>query len=215
VYFRDVAGAAFNIVVTTSDVSWVHEPGGATGFYLVTAVFGGVEYACIDTLSTVPVWSAEMTVPELNTDPTQAGYGWNRTSGTASLYDMRSAGSAQSVDWYVTDFAAGSAGPEYCIASPDITRGSDPGAAGVVPNAAWHVVAIAKVTGAENDPLPAHSTQVYAQYQEIDHTPFLHAVYTEDGYYALVKTRSVNRSTGEVYITGWFQLVRGLRLIKH
>jgi hypothetical protein len=201
----------FDTVTTTSAT---HDPAGKTGAYKVVAMFGSTEYAAASAPSSAPIANAATSLSELNASG-NSGYGWAKTAGTATTYSMTQAANAASIDIYLTDFATGFAGPEYSIASPDIARGSDPGATGVVPDAAWRVNAIAKVTGSENDPLPVHSTTTYAQYQEIDQTPFLMAVYTADGYYALIHLDSKNLGSGTVQTKSWYQAVKGLRLIQH
>ncbi len=216
VLFKDVRATSFTEIDTTKDVSVIHNPQGATGHYKVKAKFGSNEYES-DVVSTVPVATTTKTLAELNAAGS-SGYGWYRSgtdAGKAATFSMTQAANAANVDVYLTDFATGYTGTEYCIASPDIARGSDPGAAGVVPEGAWRVNAIAKGITDENAPLPAHSATVYAQYQEIDQTPFLIAVYTADKYYALLKIESRNTGDGTVQVSSWFQLIPQLRLIKH
>ena len=216
VYFKAVGAADYEMIannVTTT--SFVHDPSGKTGTYKVAAKFGSEEYTSPTTVSTVPVPTSVVTLAELNAAG-NSGYGWSRTNGNGATYSMTQAANAANVDVYLTDFATGYAGPEYCIASPDIARADDPGAAGVVPEAAWRMNAIAKGLTNENAPLPAHTDISYAQYQEIDQTPFLIAVYTKaDEYYALLKIDSQNTGNGTVQVWSWFQLVKGLRLIQH
>ncbi len=214
VYFMETGTTAYVPFDTVTTTEATHNPAGKTGSYKVVAMFGSTEYAAATTRSTVPADNGPTSLSELNAAG-NSGYGWAKTTGTATTYSMTQAGNATSVDIYLTDFATGFAGPEYSIASPDIARGDDPGAAGVVPEGAWRVNAIAKVTGTENDPLPEHSNTVYAQYQEIDQTPFLMAVYTADGYYALIHLDSKNLGSGTVQIKSWYQTVKGLRLIQH
>ncbi len=215
VYFKETGTTAEVPACTVTVTEATHNPAGKTGSYKVVALFGSTEYAATTTPSTAPVANAATSLSELNAAG-NSGYGWTKTAGTATTYSMTQAGNAASVDIYLTDFATGFAGPEYCIASPDIAVGSDPGAAGVVPTGAWRVNAIAKVAGAENDPLPEHTETVYANYQEIDQTPFLMAVYTKtDGYYALIHLDGKNLGSGTIQIKSWYQTVKGLRLIQH
>lgn len=214
VYFMETGTNTYVPFDTVTTTQAIHNPVGKTGAYKVVAMFGSTDYPAATTPTTAPIANAVTALSELNASG-NSGYGWSKTAGTATTYSLTQAGNAASVDVYLTDFATGFAGPEYSIASPDIARGSDPGAAGVVPDAAWHVTAIAKVSGSENSPLPAHSPTVYAQYQEIDQTPFLQAVYTADGYYALIHLDGKNTGAGTIQIKSWFQIVKGLRLIQH
>ncbi len=216
VLFRDVRAIGFTELTTTKEVSFIHNPQGATGYYKVKAKFGSNEYES-EVVSTVPVATPTMTLAELNAAG-NSGYGWYRNgtdAGKGATFSMTQAANAANVDVYLTDFATGYTGAEYCIASPDIARGSDPGAAGVVPEGAWRVNTIAKGITDENSPLPAHSPLIYANYQEIDQTPFLIAVYTADKHYALLKIESRNAGAGTVQVSSWFQLLPQLRLIKH
>jgi len=214
VSFMETGTTAYVPFDTVTTTEAIHNPAGKTGSYKVVAVFGSTEYEALTMPSTAPVANAATSLSELNAAG-NSGYGWAKTAGTATTYSLTQAANATSVDIYLTDFATGFAGPEYSIASPDIARGSDPGATGVVPDGAWRVNAIAKVTGSENSPLPAHSTTVYAQYQEVDQTPFLMAVRTADGYYALIHLDSKNLGSGTIQIKSWYQTVKGLRLIQH
>ncbi len=211
VYFRDVSATSFTMVannVTTTQ--YVHNPSGATGTYKVSAQFGSEEYECVNTVSTVPIATSAKTVAELNAAG-NSGYGWSRENGTGTTYSMAEAANVANVDFYITDFQTSPA--VYSIASPNLGP-SDPG--GVVPSGSWRINGIAGPLTSETAPLPVHSTTVYFNYQDITQTPFLAAVYTNaDGYYALVKLDGFNPQNKTYEVTTWFQLVKGLRLIKH
>ncbi|MEO0004833.1 MAG: fibronectin type III domain-containing protein, partial [candidate division WOR-3 bacterium] len=208
VYFKAVDAADFVMVannVTTT--SYVHNPNGKTGTYKVAAQFGSQEYPSLTTVSTVPIATSALTVAELNAAG-NSGYGWSRTNGTGATYSMTQAANAANVDFYITDFQTST----YSIASPDMGP-TDPG--NVVPAGSWRVNAIAGPLTSETAPLPAHNPNVYANYQDITQTPFLAAIYTQDGYYALAKLDGFNAGDKTYQVSGWFQLVKGLRLIQH
>ncbi|MGQ9678840.1 MAG: hypothetical protein ACUVUD_06120 [bacterium] len=207
VYFKSVDANSYEMVannITTTE--FVHDPSGKTGSYKVAAKFGSEEYES-QTVSTTPVATSAVTVAELNAAG-NSGYGWSRTSGTGGSYSMVEASNAASVDFYITDFQS----TTYSIASPDLGP-TDPG--NVVPQGSWRVNAIAGPLTSEQNPLPAHSSNIYANYQDITQTPFLAAIYTQDGYYALAKLDGFNSGDKSYQVTGWFQLVKGLRLIQH
>ncbi|MEO0071301.1 MAG: fibronectin type III domain-containing protein [candidate division WOR-3 bacterium] len=208
VYFKDVSAASYTMVannVTTTE--YIHDPNGATGTYQVAAMFGSEEYKSSSTVSTVPIATSAKTVAELNASG-NSGYGWNRSDGSGTTYSMTQAANAANVDFYITDFQTAT----YSIASPD-QGPSDPG--GVVPQGSWRVNAIAGGLTSETAPLPSHNPNIYANYQDITQTPFLAAVYTTDDYYALVKLDGFNPQNKTYEASTWFQLVKGLRLIKH
>lgn len=211
VYFKDVSAASYTMVannVTTTE--YIHNPNGATGTYQVAAMFGSEEYKSSATVSTVPIATSAKTVAEINAAG-NSGYGWNRSDGTGATYSMVQAANAANVDFYITDF--GTSPPVYSIASPDQGPQYE---GGVVPPGSWRVNAIAGGLTSETTPLPSHTPTIYANYQDITQTPFLAAVYTKaDGYYALVKLDGFNSQNKTYEVTTWFQLVKGLRLIKH
>jgi hypothetical protein len=205
--FKEIGGTGWSTVVETSALSVEHNPHGKTGVYKVSALFDSAEYTCTTTLTTVPVATSALTIAELNAG-SNSGYGWNRTTGEGATYSMTQAANAANVDFYITDFQT----TTYSIASPDLGP-SDPG--NIVPAASWRVNGIAGPLTSENAPLPAHSAGVYFNYQDITRTPYLAAIYTEDGYYALVKLYGFNPVDKTYQVSGWFQLVKGLRLIQH
>jgi len=191
---------------TTTD----HNPAGKTGKYKVTAVFGSEPFAAAETPSTAPIPTTAATVSELNAVG-NSGYGWDRTAWTGATYSMKEASNAASVDLYITDFAAGFAGPTYSIASPDL---GPTDAGGVVPTGAWRVNAFSDALTSETSPLPAHSTITYHNYTDLV-DPVVVGCYTADGYYALVKLSSFNTGAGTVSVQSWYQPIKGLRLIQH
>lgn len=208
VSFQATDAATYDIIannVTTTE--FVHNPNGKTGTYKVAAKFGSEEYPSLTTVSTKPIATSAVTVAELNAQG-NSGYGWDRTTGNGSSYSMIEAANAANVDFYITDFQT----TTYSIASPDLGP-SDPG--GVVPSGSWRTNAIAGPLTSEQNPLPSHNPNIYANYQDITQTPFLAGIYTQDGYYALAKLDGFNAGAKTYQVTSWFQLVKGLRLIQH
>jgi hypothetical protein len=208
VYFKETGTNSYaevaNNITTTS---FIHNPNGKTGTYKVAAKFGSEVYEGLTTVSSVPIATSALTVAELNAAG-NSGYGWDRTTGTGATYSMTQAANAALVDFYITDFQT----TTYSIASPD-QGPTDPG--NVVPTGSWRVNAIAGPLTDENAPLPAHSSTVYFNYQDITQTPFLAGIYTQDGYYALAKLDGFNAGDKTYQVSGWFQLVKGLRLMQH
>jgi hypothetical protein len=128
---------------------------------------------------------------------------------------MTLADSANKVDFYVTDFALGFAGPDYYAANPFYVL-QDPGGESI-PAATRHIVEFTYLDTlmTENDPLPRYVQSRYRDSMLLAPLPALTACHTEDGYYALVKTTAVDTDHGTAYVQTWFQLVRDLRLIEH
>jgi len=208
VYFQETGASSFTQIANNITTTlFVHNPNGKTGVYKVAALFGSQEYTSSNTVTTVPKATSALTVAELNASG-NSGYGWNRTSGEGATYSMTQAANASNVDFYITDFQT----TTYSIASPD-QGPTDPG--NVVPAGSWRVNAIAGPLTDENAPLPVHSSTIYANYQDIIQTPFLAGIYTQDGYYALAKLDGFNSGDKTYQVSGWFQLVKGLRLMQH
>lgn len=212
IYFCPVNESVFSIVGDTSASTFIHNPNGRTGRYLVAAVFAGKEYKS-DTLTTIPVHTEAKIISELD-GTGNAGYGWDIDSGFARSYSMRDTANAPKIALYITDFTTGSSLP-YRIASPTMGP-SDP--SGVVPTDTWRKTGFTDPLIDENAPLPKIDTTCYFNYTTIPHTslPANFGVYTtEDDHYALIKVTRVNSANATVEIESWFQLVKGLRLIEH
>ena len=213
IYFREVGSSSFALETSPGGEITVAvlDPGGVTGLYIISAAYGSAERFCTDTVSTIPVHTSSVTMTELNAG-LSSGYGWNRATGVASTYLMSQAGNAAYVDLYITDWAVGHTRPPYSIASPDMGP-SDPG--GVVPPAAWRANGFTDPLTNEQAPLPSCSTTIYFNYTDISQTPMILGCHTEDSYYAMIKVLGINIGNGEVQLESWFQLIQGLRLIKH
>jgi hypothetical protein len=211
VAFMETGTSSYVDFDTVTANSVEHDPGGKTGKYMVTAVFGSETYDAATMPSTAPIATAATTVSELNASG-NSGFGWDMTAGTGATYSMTVAGNAANVDFYITDFATGYAGPTYSIASPDL---GPTDAGGVVPTGSWRVNGFSNALTDENGPLPVHSATTYFNYTDLATDPILVGCYTADGYYALVKLSSYNTGAGTVSVQTWFQPIMGLRLIQH
>ncbi len=212
VYFMATGTSTYTKLGEPTSTTYTHDPAGKTGKYKVASDFGGTEYEALTIPSSAPVANAATSVSELNAAG-NSGYGWARSTGTASTYSMTQASNAASVDFYITNFAANSSSTPYHIASPDLGP-SDPGA--VVPAGSWRVNGFTNPLTDENAPLPAHSPTVYFNYTELSSDPVLVGCHTNaDDYYALVKLSGYNYGNGTVQVQSWFQTIKGLRLIQH
>lgn len=210
VAFMETGTSSYADFDTVTATTVEHDPGGKTGKYMVTAVFGSETYDAANTPSSAPIHTAATEVSELNAAGS-SGYGWDRTPGDGGTFSMASAANAASVDFYVSDWAATSAGDPYYLISPDLGP-TDPG--NVVPTGSWRVNGLAgPVT--EQGPLPAHVTGNYFTQQELTQYPFFCGVWTADGYFGLAKVTDYNPTAGTVKIETWFQPIQGLRLIQH
>jgi hypothetical protein len=203
--------------VTDSATTTGHNPLGKTGRYRVTAVFGASTYAAAETPTSAPVHTEAILVSELNAAGS-SGYGWERDSGVGSAFTMRYASNAERVDFYITDWTTGYAGPTYAIASPDWGP-NEPGGAGVVPPGAWRATAFSPALASEQNPLPAFNAGTYGNNVELAAETTLVAVYTDTlgsfRHYALVKLSAPDTVSGTIRVETWFQLIKGLRLIQH
>lgn len=210
-YFKPVGGTGFDLVDTVADTTAVHDPDGATGTYRVSARFGSTVYEDTLTAGSVPVHTGTITVGELNgSDP--AGLGWDRATGIARPLSMFDTLNAPLVDLYVTDFAAGSAGPAYHIASPD-TAPFDPG--GGAPPAPWRRVAIAGPLADEQAPLPAPGDTAWHGAVQLGVAPLFVGCRTDDARYGLVKVMQIRIANEDIRVQAWLQPVPGLRLLRH
>ena len=220
VLFLPVGGSAYDTVIRTNATAAYHDPHGRTGNYKVFAQFGPGIYESPTILSTIPVHTDTTLLTELNRDPARSGYGWDRTTGTAGIYSMADAGSAPSVDFYVTDFDTGYGHVPYAVLSPDQADTVDRGAQGIVPPAGWRTNGFSNPLTDENAPLPAYSQSPYNYfiYSEISGLPTLIACYTageSEKHYGLIKVVSVEPDSGTVTVESWFQPLPDFRLIEH
>jgi hypothetical protein len=220
VNFKPVRESTFAVLGEATGTSYQHKPYGITGTYKVTAVFGADTYEATVTPTTVPVHTDSMTLYELNVD-TLSGYGWSRTTGEAAGYSMQQAASAAGVDFYITDLLPDHVRLPYVVASPDIDT-LDSGNEGVVPSAAWHTNGFSNPVYDEQASLPAFTSSPsnYFNYTEIPTPQTLVGCYTagdDEGerHYALIKVLAIDGAVGKVQLETWFQLVPGLRLMKH
>ncbi len=212
VYFKPMGETVYALVAETTENGYVHDPQGRTGWYRVSAWFGAEEHIAPSSPGTIPVHTDTIAVAELNAVG-NSGCGWDRSTGTARSFSMRTVGSRDKVDFYITDFkpAASNQFP-YSIASPDMGP-SDLG--GVVPVGGWRLTSFTDPLANENVPLPAYASNSYFNYVDVYHTPCVVGCHTQDGRYAMIKATAVNRENSWVQVETWFQLVAGLRLIQH
>ncbi len=204
-----------------------HNPAGRTGRYRVTAIYGDRPYPAAETPTSAPVHTAAIAVGELN-GSASPGYGWSRDSGAGALFAMGYASNASRVDFYVTDWAIGSAGPDYYVASPDWGP-REPGGSGLVPVGAWRPNGLKSVSEGES-PLPPFDSTSYANNLKLAADSTLVAVVctdtiffadttdtftTVERHYAIARFGSPDTVTGTVQVETWFQRIRDLRLIQH
>jgi hypothetical protein len=212
VFFRVAGETSYSLVAETTADFWIHNPGGATGWYRVEAKYGDESYAARTTPGTVPVWTDTVALVELGASG-NSGFGWDPYTGhgrTCSMAENRSAGIA---DFYVTDFHVAQVSRlPYSIASPDMGP-SDPGS--TVPADSWRVSAFTDPQPGEDVLLPPSSPASYFNYTDIVKVPFTIGCHTADGNYALVKVISVDTGSRRVLLETWYQLLPGLRLTRH
>jgi len=208
VVFKPVGDTAL-VALETSDTTCVHDPAGMTGDYRVLARFGGAYFEPEDTLSTTPIQSGTTTVDELNGSG-KPGCGWPAPGRVATTYDMSDTAWVDLVEFYVTDFKAGSNGPTYYLASPDLAP-ADSG--GVVPAGRWHVTGFVELVDEQNRVPPAGDSL----WRSSARVPgaMVAACHTAQGYFAMVKVTQVRIQQKDLRLQAWFQPVQGLRLLQH
>jgi len=210
IHFKALGETTYALLAETTAQSYRHETGGMTGTYKVTALFPGSSYEGDDRPTTVPYRTDTITVAELDASG-NSGYGWNRETGLGRTYSMAKENCGY-VDCYITNFETGSAMLPYCIASPSMAP-SDRG--GPVEPAEWKASGFTDQLASEQNPLPQRGPTTYFNWTDITQQPSIIGCSCVDGFYALVKITSVDAGVGEVRLLSWFQLVPGLRLVRH
>jgi len=220
-----------------------HNPLGRTGRYRVSSVFGSGSYPATQTPTSAPVHTGATMVGELN-GTIYSGFGWDRDSGAGSIFTMGYASNADRVDFYVTDWSAGFAGPDYYAASPDWGP-HEPGSAGFVPVGPWRPNGFISLSDGGQLPLPLFESTRYANHLKLSRDSTLAAVVCTDTAiafdtilvidtsstidttitvdtiasvirrYALVRFGSPDTVRGTVQVETWFQAILDLRLIQH
>ncbi len=223
VYFRAVTAdtaSGYTFIGETTATSYNHNPHGMTGQYKVTALFGADSYDGAERPTTVPIHGAAVTLFEINKDSSKCGYGWKRDSGKAGVFAMTDSANHASIDFYVSDLQVGYAHSPYSVVSPNKATAIDSGA-GIVPSADWRMNGFSNPLMDEQSPLPAYDSLPqpnYYIYTLIPQTPCYISCYTAgeaEKHYALIKVNSVDVASGQVQVESWYQLVTGLRLIRH
>ncbi|NPV14700.1 hypothetical protein HPY86_07190 [candidate division WOR-3 bacterium] len=215
IYFCPAGESLFTVIGDTTGTGYIHNPQGLTGKYQISAIFSGKEYKSSIILSTIPVYTGSKTIAELD-GVGNAGFGWDRDSGTGRTYSIRQRENVEKIDFYITDFTTGSTLP-FHIASPDMGP-SDP--SGVVPADSWRRNGFTNPLTDENNPLPSAAVTTdtfYFTYTTIPSTlPAIFGCYiAADHHYALIKVKQVNTANSTVEVETWFQLIPNLRLIYH
>jgi hypothetical protein len=223
-YFKPQGESSFALVFETQATSYVHNPEGRTGTYKVTAKFGSETFDATTLPTTVPVHGDTVTLAELNVDSNRSGYGWKRDNGTGGVFSMAAVASAADVDFYISDLDTGFGRTPYVIISPNQADTFDRGAVGVIPSADWRMNGFTPRSALPSEPasLPSYSpppNPSYWEYTELTgEPPVFVGCYTageQEKHYALIKVLSVDAQHGLVKLESWYQLVAGLRLIRH
>jgi hypothetical protein len=219
VYFRPSADTGYTAIGETTATSYAHNPHGVTGQYKVAALFGADAYEAAEKPTTVPAATGTVALFEINADSSRCGFGWSRDSGIGKVYSMTDSASCAFADFYVSDLQVG-VGGKLNIVSPDKARvdSIDAGSVGIVPVAAWRKNGFSNPVFAETVPSyqapPSATYYIYTQVEQ----PCLFGVYTAGDtlkHYAFIKVDSVDAAGGKVWLQTWYQLVPGLRLIRH
>ncbi len=210
IFFKQLGGSGFSVIAETTALSYIHNPQGLTGTYKIAAVFGATVYEDTNHLSTIPIQTGNVNVGELS-GTGKPGYGWDHLTGTGKAYLMTDTSNCDSIDWFCTDFAVGSNGPYYYVASPD-TAPFDPG--GSVPPGRWRTTPLV-LLASEQGPVPPPGDTGYHKALRLTSAPLAFGVRTADGYYGVVKVTQIRVANRDIRVQTWFQPVRGLRLVRH
>ena len=210
VSFDAVGGGGSQVVADTTALEIEHDPNGLTGTYTIAAVFGATVYEDTLPLSTVPIHTGTVTIGELS-GGNEPGCGWDRVLGAAASFPMSDTLYCDSVDFYCTDFATGSSGPTYFVASPD-TAPADSG--GSVSAGRWRNTPLA-LLASEQGPVPAAGDTAYRKAVALGSAPVCIGCLTADGYYCVVNVTQIRVPNECIRFHSWFQAVRGLRLVRH
>jgi len=220
VFFKAVTDSVYQPIGETTATSYVHNPHGMTGQYKVAAIFGQDSYDAGEKPSTVPIQSDATVLFEINADSVRCGYGWTRDSGIGGVFSMVDSASCADVDFYVSDLQPGFGVYTHKIVSPNVDS-IDPGA-GIVPGADWRKNGFSDPLTDEQSPLPAYvppPNASYHTYTELPGTGLCYvACYTAgetEKHFALIKVNSVDKTSGQMKLQTFYQLVPGLRLIRH
>jgi len=222
VYFRSAADTGYSAIGETTATSYAHNPHGATGQYKVAAVFGLDTFPGAEKPTTVPIPTDEIALFEINADSSRCAFGWSRDSGFGKVYSMIDSANCAVVDFYVSDLAAGTGGTINIVspnkAHPDTGASIDTGAFGIVPRAAWKSNGFSNPVSAETVPsYQAPPSATYFIYTQVAQ-PVPFGVYTAGDtvkHYAFIQVDSVNAAAGKIWLKTRFQLVPGLRLLRH
>jgi len=224
VYFRLVTDSGYTVLGETTATSYAHNPHGATGQYKVTALFGADTYEAAEKPTTVPIKS-EAALFEINADSSRCAFGWSRDSGIGRVFAMTESANCAHVDFYVSDLQTGVGGPLDIVspnkAHPDTGMSIDTGAVGIVPRAAWKTNGFTNPLLDAQNPVPGYQAPPNANYfiyTVITSKPCYIGCYTAGDtvkHYALIQVDSADRTSGQVWLKSWYQLVPGLRLMRH
>jgi hypothetical protein len=157
---------------------------------------------------------------EINADSSRCAFGWTRDSGIGRVFAMTESANCAYVDFYVSDLVAGVGGP-LDIVSPNKADTIDSGAVGIVPAADWHVSGFSNPVSDPQAPVPKFDSVGpinYFIYSQVTGQP-CYIAYAAAGkqekHYALIQVDSMDATSGQVWLKSWYQLVPGLRLMRH
>jgi hypothetical protein len=219
VYFWPARDTGYAPLGETTATSYAHNPHGATGQYKVAALFGADTYEAAEKPTTVPIQS-EAELFEINADSSRCAFGWSRDSGIGRIFAMTESANCARVDFYVSDLQVG-AGDKLNIVSPDKAKVDtiDPGSVGIVPVAAWRKNGFSNPVFVDTVPgYQAPPNANYFIYTLINSEPCRIGCYTAGDtvkHYALIQVDSIDEASGHIWLKSWYQLVPGLRLMRH
>jgi hypothetical protein len=192
--------------ITTTE--YTHADPEYTGYYRVSAVSGGMEGPKSEELSTMPTYIQDLSVYELNGSG-YSGISWDVLSGYASPYSMADETYRDVIDCYFTNLATDYESTPYYLAGADVVA-DDEGNTWLDPTG-WRAARVSNSVGMNIYEVTLAPEGPYNEFTEVS-TYETDAVFTEDGYYALVEVQDIYSWDGEVYIYTTFQPIKGFRL---
>ena len=224
VYFKSIYDTAFKPIDTTGALYDTVTPGDTTGYYYVTAYsfdLGESNPSNID--STVPIHTSNITIYELDKEQSPlyySGFGFDTTSGFGGLFPMKLPTHCFKIDFYMTDMDTGWSGPYWFVSSNLVYR--FPHDSSLIhyrcsfKNTRFYLITDYATRRKILPDSSQYGTGVQVGSNNWINAQYI-AVYTQEGYYALLKIDplSVDTIQGKVNFDAYFQKVRGLRIIQH
>lgn len=139
IYFKPAGSDTWQKTkLTGTATTYTHDPNKKTGDYKVTAYKGDKESDPTAIKTTIPKETPNIILNELNAAG-NSGLGFSLTDGSAFSWSMVAPDAADKVDFYLTDFTAGSPGPFYISSGDVVATAQEAGRPAQTPTSGWRV----------------------------------------------------------------------------